>query len=70
MQKSKWMVVVKKTKELDCLLLEQLRYAGVVGVKNDSIEIPQIAGVDGSIWSDINARRMQSFGLSAEAKLM
>lgn len=58
------------------LLIEQLRYCGLVSVVKQTenltnttyiLEIPAPRGVDKRVWADQNALRMKSFGLNAAA---
>lgn len=53
------------------LLIEQLRYMGVVSIVTESdesyvLQIQEPRGVEaGGLWADQNAERMQSFGINA-----
>lgn len=58
------------------LALEQLRYAGLItwhirdaegndGVVKDVFDIHAPAKVDSKIWAEMNAERMQTFGINA-----
>lgn len=59
------------------LLIEQLRYANLVHVVKEStddlnqtvymLELVAPKGMDQRVWVDQNAKRMQSFGLNAQA---
>lgn len=70
-----WVVEPQETHV--AMLIEQLRYAGIVSiVKEDTVdgmdttymlELRAPKGVDARVWADQNARRMQSFGINAEA---
>lgn len=55
-------------------LIEQLRYAGLldrhdnVGTGNSKcFDLLPPHGVDGDVWAEQNAQRMQSFGINAVA---
>lgn len=45
------------------LLLEQLRYAGVINVQGEDITIYPPAKVVAKIWAEQNIGRMASFGI-------
>jgi hypothetical protein len=53
------------------LILEQLRYAGIISKPETddqgvtTIKIYSPTGVRPAVWADMNSRRMQSFGLHA-----
>lgn len=50
------------------LLLEQLRYAGLVKLTEGSFDIMAPHGHgDGKVWAEQNAERMRSFHLDARA---
>ena len=49
------------------LLIENIRYAGVVSANGDTFTIYAPASVVGAAWQSINLSRMRSFGIHAAA---
>jgi hypothetical protein len=65
------LAITYSRKESAALLLEQLRYAGIVAVEEKYDDYLQFTlypppGVDSALWAEQNAKRMASFGIFAD----
>lgn len=67
-------IVVSDNDKATGLLIEQLRYAGIVSVMRESdeleartyiLKITSPRGLNDKVWTQCNVERMQSFGINA-----